>query len=98
MKLIRYTLNKDDTIPDFVIDGGYFPKPNGGKSPQDYDLIGYFNKLLGKKEFISKEEFESEIKSYNIDKPKSETDKTEFIITDLVSIFWDGKRLNMLFI
>lgn len=31
MKLIRYTLNKDGTIPDFVIDGGYFPKPNGGK-------------------------------------------------------------------
>ena len=40
MKMIKYTLNSDGTIPDYVADGGYLPKFNGSASPQDYDLIG----------------------------------------------------------
>lgn len=40
MKIIKYTLNSDGTIPDYVVDGGYLAKSNGNASPQDYDLIG----------------------------------------------------------
>lgn len=40
MKMIKYTLNTDGTIPDYVVDGGYLAKANGNASPQDYDLIG----------------------------------------------------------
>ena len=40
MKLIKYTLNADGTIPDYVTDGGYFAVANGSASPQDLDLVG----------------------------------------------------------
>jgi hypothetical protein len=40
MKLIKYTLNADGTIPDYVTDGGYLAAANGSASPQDLDLIG----------------------------------------------------------
>lgn len=40
MKVIIYTLNKNGSIPDYVIDGGYFPNPNGKPTPQDIDLVG----------------------------------------------------------
>ena len=40
MKMIKYTLNSNGTIPDYVVDGGYLAKSNGSASPQDYDLIG----------------------------------------------------------
>ena len=41
MKIIKYTLLGNGKVPESMVDGGYFPKPNGGQSPQDYDLIGY---------------------------------------------------------
>jgi hypothetical protein len=43
MKLIKYTLNTDGTIPEYVTDGGYLAVANGGASPRDLDLIGVAN-------------------------------------------------------
>lgn len=43
MKLIKYTLNTNGTVPDYVIDGGYFAVANGGTSPKDWDLVGVAN-------------------------------------------------------
>lgn len=43
MKLIKYTLNTNGTVPDYVIDGGYFAVANGGVSPKDWDLVGVAN-------------------------------------------------------
>jgi len=40
MKIIKYTLKADGTIPDYVIDGGYLAASNNNPSPQDLDLIG----------------------------------------------------------
>lgn len=40
MKLAKYTLNLDGTIPDWVEDGGYFPTESGKESPQDLILVG----------------------------------------------------------
>ena len=39
-KIIKYNLESNGTIPTYIDDGGYFPKANGGNSPQDYDMIG----------------------------------------------------------
>ena len=39
-KIIKYNLTAGGTIPDYIDDGGYYPKANGGASPQDWDLIG----------------------------------------------------------
>ena len=39
-KIIKYNLTAGGTIPNYIADGGYYPKANGGASPQDWDLIG----------------------------------------------------------
>ena len=39
-KIIKYKLESNGTIPTYIADGGYYPKANGGSSPQDWDLIG----------------------------------------------------------
>jgi len=39
-KIIKYNLESNGTIPTYIADGGYYPKANGGSSPQDWDLIG----------------------------------------------------------
>ena len=39
-KIIKYNLTAGGTIPTYIADGGYFPKANGGSSPQDWDMIG----------------------------------------------------------
>ena len=39
-KIIKYNLTAGGTIPTYIADGGYYPKANGGASPQDWDLIG----------------------------------------------------------
>lgn len=35
-----YRLNADGTVPDYVLDGGYFPFGVDGVPPQDWDLVG----------------------------------------------------------
>ena len=39
-KIIKYNLESNGTIPTYIEDGGYYPKANGGSSPQDWDMIG----------------------------------------------------------
>ena len=39
-KIIKYNLTAQGTIPTYIDDGGYYPKANGGSSPQDWDMIG----------------------------------------------------------
>ena len=39
-KIIKYNLTAQGTIPTYIDDGGYYPKANGGNSPQDWDMIG----------------------------------------------------------
>ena len=69
MKLIRYTLLPNGKVPESMSDGGYFAKYNGGKSPQDYDLIGLTNGWTDIEEYTTKADFENYVKSFlpNID-------------------------------
>lgn len=55
MKLIIYTLNPDGTIPDYVIDGGYFAASNKNESPQDFDLVGIATNEANQIGFVDKE-------------------------------------------
>jgi len=43
MKLIKYTLNTNGTIPEYITDGGYLAVANAGASPKDWDLVGVAN-------------------------------------------------------
>lgn len=40
MQIATYILNLDGTVPDFVIDGGYFAANRVAQSPQDWTLVG----------------------------------------------------------
>lgn len=39
-KIIKYTLNEDGTVPDYILNGGYLADSRTGKSPQDWTLTG----------------------------------------------------------
>lgn len=39
-KVVIYTLESDGTVPDFVLDGGYFPCAKASNPPQDWSLVG----------------------------------------------------------
>ncbi len=40
MKMIKYVLTAEGTIPEYVTDGGYLAWENSGTWPQDLDLVG----------------------------------------------------------
>lgn len=39
-KIIKYTLNTDGTIPEYVLNGGYLAAENNAPSPRDLVLVG----------------------------------------------------------
>tara|TARA_R110002051_G_C8484233_1_gene462137 strand:+ start:225 stop:512 length:288 start_codon:yes stop_codon:yes gene_type:complete len=91
MKLIRYTLNEDGTLPDYVIDGGYFPKFNDGPSPQDYDLIGISETNPGLEEYTTKVSFENYVKSFTNESYLMIflNDNTVYYTQDDINSLWD---------
>ena len=67
MKIIKYTLLEDGTIPLYVNDGGYFIKLNNNQSPQDYDMLGITYDESKIEEFNTKLELENYVKSFASD-------------------------------
>ena len=60
---LEYTLYPDGTVPEYIADGGYYGKSNGGTAPQDFDFIGATvdgSKQLGLGELTS----EADVKTY----------------------------------
>jgi len=53
MKMIKYVLTPEGTIPEYVTDGGYFAWANGGTSPQDLDLVGVANNSATETSFVN---------------------------------------------
>jgi hypothetical protein len=43
MKMIKYVLTPEGTIPDYIVDGGYLAVANSGTWPQNLDLVGVAN-------------------------------------------------------
>ena len=69
-KIIKYTLEANGTIPTYIDDGGYYPKANGGNSPQDWDMIGAGydgGSATGVGELVSKAAIKSYLDSYTGD-------------------------------
>jgi hypothetical protein len=66
MKIIKYTLNIDGTVPDYVIDGGYLAVSNNGISPQNLDLVGLAINEAPQSGFTSKLELLSYANEKNI--------------------------------
>lgn len=56
MKLVRYTLNADGTIPTFINDGGYFPISNELAAPQDLTFIGMTSDESKNADFLTEQE------------------------------------------
>jgi hypothetical protein len=93
MKLIRYILNEDGSVPDYVIDGGYFIKFNDGQSPQDYDLIGISETNTGLEEYTTKVSFENYVKSFtNESYIINSVDDTVYYTQDDINSLWN--RVN----
>jgi|TARA_R110000787_G_scaffold87161_1_gene185799 hypothetical protein len=88
MKVIRYTLLSNGKIPTNVNDGGYFIKSNGGKSPQNNDLIGLSLDWVGLEEYTTKSSFEVYIKSF-CDDYIDEFTKETVLIQDVINNFWN---------
>ena len=88
MKIIKYTLLINGKIPKSIIDGGYFPKPNGGQSPQDYDLVGLSHGWTGLGEFTDKNEFENYVKSFCFDFIDTTTNST-ISIQSIIDDIWN---------
>ena len=88
MKVIRYTLLANGTVPSNVADGGYFLKQNGGQSPQDYDMIGLSLNWTGIEEYTTKTSFENYIKSFVSDSVDQFIGET-ILVQDLIDDFWN---------
>jgi hypothetical protein len=54
MKMIKYVLTSEGTIPEYVIDGGYLPWENNGIWPQNLDLVGVANDSATEYTFANK--------------------------------------------
>jgi len=91
MKIIRYTLESDGTIPTSVIEGGYFGKKNNNSNPQDYDLIGFSDTWTGLEEYQTKADLETYVYSFLSDYIDEATNTTR-IIQDLIDNFWSRKN------
>jgi len=88
MKIIRYTLLANGTIPNNILDGGYFIKYNGGNSPQDYDMIGLSLEFSGLEEYTNKLYFENYIKSFVSDDIDYITGEP-ILVQNLINSFWN---------
>jgi hypothetical protein len=40
MKVVKYTLETDGTVPKWVVNGGHFAVLNASASPQDWTIVG----------------------------------------------------------
>ena len=97
-KIIKYNLESNGTIPTYIDDGGYFPKANGGASPQDWDMIGATtdgSDETGLGELANKAAVKSYLDSYTGDwtEPNPDNPSTEraFSQADAATHIWTKK-------
>ena len=66
MKLIKYTLTPEGTIPEYVTDGGYLAFENNNAWPQNLDLVGVANDDAPQEGFADKEALLSYVNDSNL--------------------------------
>ena len=97
-KIIKYNLTAGGTIPTYIADGGYFPKANGGSSPQDWDLIGATvdgSSETGLGELANQAAVKSYLDTYTSDWTQDDGSGGEeaFNQTDAAAMIW-GKKIS----
>ena len=97
-KIIQYNLTGSGTIPGYIDDGGYYPKPNGVASPQDWDLIGATtngSNETGLGELANKAAVKSYLDTYTSDwtQPDGSGGEEAFNQTDAAAFVW-GKKIS----
>ena len=100
-KIVKYTLNSNGTIPGYIADGGYAPKPNGGTSPQDIDFIGVTVdpsvqsiEIFGIGELATEAAIKSYMDTYTsswVDHGNNPEDTTPFDQVGFASFIWSKK-------
>jgi len=95
-KIIKYNLTAGGTIPAYIADGGYYPKANGGASPQDWDLIGATvdgSDETGLGELANEAAVKSYLDTYTSDwKDTNDAgEQIDFNQTDAASYIWTKK-------
>jgi hypothetical protein len=66
MKLIKYTLTAEGTIPEYVTDGGYLAFDNNKAWPQNLDLIGVAIDAAPQTGFVNKAALLSYVNENNL--------------------------------
>ncbi len=95
-KIIKYTLEANGTIPNYIDDGGYYPKPHGGNSPQDWVFIGATSDSsseTGLGELANKAAVKSYLDSYTSDwkERDGEGNETDFDQDAAATHIWTKK-------
>ena len=95
-KIIKYNLTASGTIPTYIDDGGYYPKANGGNSPQDWDLIGATvdgSSETGLGELANKAAVKSYLDTYTSDwkDRNAEDEEIDFNQTTAAEYIWSKK-------
>ena len=95
-KIIKYNLTASGTIPTYIADGGYYPKANGGSSPQDWDLIGATvdgSSETGLGELANKAAIKSYLDTYTSDWKETDAngDEIDFNQTNAANYIWTKK-------
>ena len=87
MKLIKYTLTPEGTIPEYVTDGGYLHLDNNNAWPQNLDLVGVANDDAPQEGFADKEALLNYLNEKNLVYKNSITDEIVLNQT-IVDGFW----------
>jgi hypothetical protein len=87
MKLIKYTLTPEGTIPEYVTDGGYLAFENNNTWPQNLDLVGVANDDAPQEGFADKEALLNYLNEKNLVYKNSITDEIVLNQT-IVDGFW----------
>ena len=95
-KIIKYNLTTAGTIPTYIADGGYYPKANGGASPQDWDMIGATvdgSSETGLGELANAAAIKSYLDTYTSDWKERDADDNEvdFNQTNAANYIWTKK-------
>ena len=98
IKIIKYNLESNGTIPTYIADGGYYPKANGGSSPQDWDLIGATldgSDETGLGELANQAAVKTYLDTYTGDwtQPDGSGGEEAFNQTDAAAFVW-GKKIS----
>lgn len=87
MKMIKYTLNSDGTVPSYVADGGYLAVANSNSSPQDLDLVGVANDDAPQEGFANEAALLSYAEAKNMEFKNPITDEIT-PLEDVISSIW----------